>query len=351
MLAARMDKLTPYVPGEQPRDKRYIKLNTNENPYPPPPEVMDFLKTYDANDLRLYPDHECAGLREAIAAYDNVDADNVFVGNGSDEVLSFCFYAFFDSDRGPVLFPNFTYSFYPVYCDFYGIPYRTVPLRPDLSLEIDAFKQRNGGIVLANPNAPTGLAVSLPEIETIINCRSPDTWFLLDEAYIDFGGERGNRLLDEYPNVLIVRTMSKGFSMAGLRIGYALGPSNGISALNKVKNSFNSYPVDRLAQELAIIAIKNARYYVEINQRVVHTRDRIISALRSIGWMVVPSSSNFIFAKHPSLSGEAVQSSLRRDGILVRHFKTIGIENYLRISIGSDSDMDTFLAAVSAYGT
>lgn len=345
MYSNRFQRLTPYTPGEQPKNREFIKLNTNETPYPPCPEIRELLGNIDIEELRLYPDPQSEELREAIGKAEKVPPSRVFVSNGSDEALSFCFFAFFEESAGPVLFPDFTYSFYPVYCSFYNLPYRAVPLQPDFSLDIEAMLKaipESSGVIFPNPNAPTGRYEELSKIEPIIRAAGKARALIIDEAYIDFGGESAVSLLDAYPNLVIVKTMSKGFSLAGARIGYTIAGDAVTSALFTVKDSFNSYPLDRISQKIGTAAISNLDYYREIQNRIIATRESTEKKLKGLGWEVVPSKANFLFAKHPRKTGKEVSSILRERGILVRRFNIPGIDNYIRITIGTDEEMERF---------
>ncbi|MUT65122.1 histidinol-phosphate transaminase [Paenibacillus sp. NEAU-GSW1] len=337
--------LVPYVPGEQPKDKKYIKLNTNENPYPPSPKVLEAIKAAADDDLRLYPDPTCDTLVRKLADYFDLSKDQVFVGNGSDEVLSFAFAAFFDPAK-PVLFADITYSFYKVYAEFYGLKADLIPLDEQFRMPLGLFNGReNGGIVIPNPNAPTAMLVPLDEFRMILE-HNKDQVVIIDEAYIDFGGESAAKLVNEYPNVLVVQTLSKSRSLAGLRVGWALGSEELIDGLNRVKNSFNSYTIDRLALAGAVAAIEDEAYFVETAAKVNATRDSVIKELREIGFIVTESKANFVFISHPDVSAETIFVQLREQGVLVRYFKQPRIDKYLRVSIGTDEEMDVFLEAV-----
>lgn len=350
MLTQRIKRLSPYVPGEQPQDRSYIKLNTNENPYPPTPEIGPFLKSFDIERLRLYPDPLFGPLREAISKRFNINSSQVFVGNGSDEVLAFAFYAFFDSVRGKLVFPKFSYSFYPVYCGFYGIEYRKIPLNENFSIEIDDYlgEERSCGIVFPNPNAPTGIVLPLEKITELLERYPEDRVVVIDEAYIDFGGESAVSLIDRFKNLLIIRTFSKSMSLAALRLGFAMGDQDLVSALFAVKDSFNSYPADLIAQKIGEIAISDKEYYRVITEKIVKSRESLSQQLRGLGWNVLPSGANFIFAEKEGLSGETVYNNLKKDGILVRHFNMEGIRNFVRITIGTDEDMEALMKSVRA---
>ena len=344
MLAARMDKLTPYVPGEQPRDRRYLKLNTNENPYPPSPRIKAFLEAFDIENLRLYSDPLSGDLRRRIADQCGTAEEEVFVSNGSDEALSFCFYAFFDSDLGPLLFPEFTYSFYPVYCDFYQIGYERIPLRPDFGVDLDAFLERPScGMVFANPNAPTGHCLPLTSIRSLLERYPADRVVLIDEAYIDFGGESAAGLIREFPNLVIARTFSKSLALAGLRLGFVLAQAPLVKALFTVKDSFNSYPTDLLSQKIGEIAVADSGYYRSITRKIVETREHFTAEAEALGWRVLPSRANFVFASLPGVDGGEVYRRLKERGILVRYFDVEGIRDFVRITIGRPEGMERLL--------
>ena len=351
MISDRLRRLTPYTAGEQPRGREFIKLNTNENPYPPAPEVSAVLEAFDPARLRLYPDPACTELREAMAESLGLSSENVFAGNGSDEVLSFAFYAFFDGARGPLLMPQFTYSFYPVYCDFYGIPYRRIPLRADFSLDLSAYLEAGeaSGIAFANPNAPTGVAVSRSDIGRLLARAPADRVILVDEAYVDYGAESVVPLIHEHENLLVVYTFSKSKALAGMRLGFAYGSKALISALFAVKDSFNSYPLDTLAQAVGSAAARAGTYYAEVNRRVVATRRAFSAALIERGATVLPSSANFVFASFPGRPGRAVYGRLKERGILVRHFEIPGISDFVRISMGTDEQMHAFIGEIDQW--
>jgi histidinol-phosphate aminotransferase len=347
---SRIQNLSPYVPGEQPRDRRFIKLNTNENPYPPSPSVIEAVQKAASEGLRLYPDPACTEFREAVAARYGVKPEQVFAGNGSDEVLAFGFGAFFESslgDRdGAVLFPDITYSFYPVYAGLWGIPYRTIPLDENFSIRAGDYRVPCGGAVFPNPNAPTGMALPLSDILSLV--KYLDTLgkvFILDEAYAAFGAESAVPRVKDHPNLLTVHTLSKSASLAGLRVGFAIGSEALIEGLCRIRDSFNSYTLDRLALAGGAAAVSDAAYYGEINRRVTATRERVSGALRDLGFDLLPSAANFIFIKAPGISGAEFFAALRERGILARHFNRERIDGYLRVSIGTDRDMDVFLEA------
>lgn len=338
--------LTPYVPGEQPKDRAYIKLNTNENPYPPSPKALAAISAALNGELRLYPDPTCSRLRQAIAEAYGVTAEQVFVGNGSDEILAFAFQAFFNPDK-PILFPDITYSFYPVYADLYRIPYTLIPLDEDFRVPLEPFLGQNGGIVLPNPNAPTALSLPLEEIRKLLEGNKEHV-VILDEAYVDFGGESAVPLVREYPNLLVVQTVSKSRSLAGLRVGFAFGDPELIEGLDRVKNSFNSYTLDRLALAGAEAAIQDDAYFRETVQKVVRTRDESAVRLAELGFHVTDSKANFLFVSHPRVPAKHLFQELRNRGILVRYFDKPRIGNYLRITVGTDEEMGRLVEALAS---
>ena len=337
-------KIEPYVPGEQPRDRKYIKINTNENPYPPSPRVIDAIRRATDERLKLYPDPTCDGLKGAIAEYYELEKEQVFVGNGSDEILAFAFQAFFNPGK-PILFPEVTYTFYPVYARLYDISYRTVPMKANLGIPVEKFFEENGGVIFPNPNAPTGMYLTPEEIKSILDNNS-ERVIIIDEAYIDFGGESAIRFIQENPNLLVVKTMSKSRALAGMRVGYALGNKELIEGLERIKNSFNSYTMDTLALTGATEAIKDEAYFEETRAKIIRTRQRVSEDLSKIGFTVAESMANFVFARHETYRAQLLFEQLKERGILVRYFKKPMIENYLRISIGTDEEMDIFIKAV-----
>jgi histidinol-phosphate aminotransferase len=349
----RVRGLSPYVPGEQPRDRKFIKLNTNENPYPPSPKVVEVIEAVlseGGGRLRLYPDPACRELREAVAGRYGVKPEEVFAGNGSDEILAFAFGAFFeapipDKDGAPpVLFPDITYSFYPVYAELWGLLFQTIPLGEDFSINTKDYRVPAGGVIFPNPNAPTGKALSPGEIKPILEYQGKyHKVVVVDEAYAAFGAESMVPWINGYPNLLTVHTLSKSASLAGLRAGFAIGNEELIEGLCRIRDSFNSYTLDRLALAGAAAAVSDAPYYDEINRRVISTRERVSPALRAMGFTVIPSSANFIFAGPPGMGGADFLTRLRERGILVRHFNKPRIDNFLRISVGTDEEMDEFL--------
>ncbi|WP_193161710.1 histidinol-phosphate transaminase [Microbulbifer hainanensis] len=339
-----LSQLEPYVPGEQPRGRKLIKLNTNENPYRPSLRALEVLADPQLADaLRRYPDPESTDLCAVIAEQFGVDTEQVFVGNGSDEVLAHSFYSFFRRDE-PLLFPDITYSFYPVYCQLYGIGYRTPALRDDFSIAVADYAGPAAGVILPNPNAPTGRYLPLAEIEQLLQLQ-PERVVAIDEAYIDFGGDSAVSLIDRYPNLLVIRTLSKSHALAGLRLGYALGQAHLIEGLDRTKNSFNSYPIDSVAQRLGAAAISDSAWLEESSGKVIATRERTAEALRALDFDVVPSKANFLLARPRAIGAKALYLALRERGILVRYFDKPRIGDYLRISIGTDAEMDQLLAS------
>jgi histidinol-phosphate aminotransferase len=338
-------ELAAYVPGEQPQDRSYVKLNTNENPYPPSPRVIEAIAKAADEGLRLYPDPTCRVLRDALAARFGLRRAEVFVGNGSDEILAFAFAAFFDHEE-PLLYPDITYSFYPVYTAFFRLRAKTVALREDFTLPVEGFLVPNGGVVLPNPNAPTSIFLPLPELERILeHNRGLDRVVVVDEAYVDFGGETAARFLAEYPNLLVVRTLSKSRSLAGLRVGFALGSAELIAGLERVKDSFNSYTLDRLALAGATAAVEDEAYFEETRNKIIATRTWVTRELRSLGFSVADTCANFIFVSHEEHRAERLYAELRKRGVLVRYFAKARIDDHLRVSIGTDAEMRTFLEA------
>ena len=337
-------KVIPYTPGEQPKIKNIIKLNTNENPYPPAPAVEEALRNMDADAFRKYPDPGCSRLVNAIADFYKVDKDNVFVGVGSDDVLSMAFLTFFNSNK-PVLFPDITYSFYDVWAQLYRIPYEQIPLKSDFTIEPSDYFKENGGIVIANPNAPTGVELPLSAIEEIVK-RNPDVVVIVDEAYVDFGGESALPLIDKYDNLLVVQTFSKSRSMAGMRIGYAFGSKKLIGYLSDAKFSFNSYTMNMPSLELGALAIEDGDYFEKTSSMIIKTRERTKDELSKLGFVFADSKTNFIFAMHPDRPGKELFEYLRQHDIIVRRFDLPRISEYLRISIGTDEEMDTLISVL-----
>ncbi len=336
--------LTPYIPGEQPQQGAWVKLNTNENPYPPSAQAIKAMREVIDGSLRLYPDPEAVMLKRTLAEFLAVEDDQIFVGNGSDEVLALSFFAFFQQEK-PVLIPDITYSFYPVYCRLYGIAHRIIPLDQDLGIHVDDYPVANGGIMLANPNTPTGRLLPLAAIERLL-AKNTDSVILIDEAYIDFGGDTAVPLLKKYTNLLIVRTLSKSYALAGLRVGFAMGSSELIAGLERVKNSFNSYPLDRIAQVGAVAALRDHEWFERTRNVIIRSRKDLVYQLQQRDFEVLPSSANFVFARHSRISAIAIAELLRRHQVLVRHFQQTRIENYLRFSVGTDNQHRCLLIAL-----
>lgn len=339
-----VNELDPYVPGEQPKLANLTKLNTNENPYGPSPKVIEAIRMAASDRLRLYPDPTSAELRQAIADFYRIDAAWVFVGNGSDEVLGHVFNAFFRQEA-PILFPDISYSFYPVYCQLYQISYDTVPLSNDFSINVDDYDRINGGIIFPNPNAPTGCLLALSEIERLLQ-KNTESVVVIDEAYIDFGGESAVSLVKDYPNLLIVQTMSKSRSLAGMRVGYAIGQADLIEGLIRVKDSFNSYPVDSLASAAGVAAMNDKAYFNETCQAVIDERNKVVAGLEELGFDVLPSAANFVFASHKQVDAVEIAAGLRKEGIIVRHFTKPRINQFLRISIGTAGENQQLLSVL-----
>ncbi len=337
-------RLVPYVPGEQPKIERLVKLNTNENPYPPSPLVIEALRGQIVDDLRLYPDPEAEQLKKAISEYFDIPSGSVFVGNGSDEVLAHTFCGLLKQDL-PLLFPDVTYSFYPVYCGLYGIDYRTVPLSEDYRIRVEDYGLPNGGIIFPNPNAPTGCLLPLDDIVRLTE-KNRDSVVVIDEAYIDFGGESAIPLTGRYPNLLVVQTLSKSRSLAGLRVGFAVGFPGLIEALERVKNSFNSYPLDRLAIAGGVAAFSDRDYFDKIRRKIILSRESLKKALEELGFQVLTSAANFLFVRPPVRSAKDLAGRLRKRGIVVRHFEKPRIEEFLRITIGTEKECQTLIEAL-----
>jgi histidinol-phosphate aminotransferase len=342
-------RLTPYVPGEQPALAHPVKLNTNENPYPPSPRVLAAIRDElgpTGDSLRRYPDPTARRLRETVAAHHGLRADQVFAGNGSDEVLALAFQALL-KHREPILFPDITYSFYPTYARLFDVAYRTVPVDPCFAIRADDFLQPNGGVLLPNPNAPTGHALTLADIERLV-AGNADSVVVVDEAYVDFGAQSALALIDRYPNLLVVQTTSKSRSLAGMRVGFAFGDTALIDALTRVKDSFNSYPLDRLAQAAATAAYEDDEWFRGNCAKVIAGRERLTTELVALGFDVVPSAANFVFARHPDHDAAALAAALRASEIFVRHFNAPRVSQHLRISIGTDAECAALVGALAA---
>jgi histidinol-phosphate aminotransferase len=342
----RTQALSPYVPGEQPKDTRYIKLNTNENPYPPSATVQQAIQAASGDLLRLYPDPNADELKQAIADFYQVDRKNVFVGNGSDEVLAHAFVALLKHDK-PLLYPDISYSFYPVYSKLFGMNEKQIPLDHDFAINFDDYQQENGGIIFPNPNAPTGKAVTLHAIEKLVQ-QHPHSVIAVDEAYVDFGAESAIPLTKKYDNLLVIQTFSKSRSLAGLRVGFAIGSVALIEGLERVKNSFNSYPLGREAIAGATASINDSQYFEISRQKIIQSRTWTHEQLTTLGFSILPSHANFVFAKPPTgYTAEILYQQLKAKNILVRYFNNARIDEYLRITIGTQDEMQTFIKTLA----
>ncbi len=338
-------QLTPYVPGEQPRLSKMVKLNTNEHPYPPSPRVLAAIAAVDGDALRRYPDPESIELREAFAQRNGLQADQVFLGNGSDEVLAHVFQALLRHEL-PLLFPDVTYSFYPVWSELYQMPWREIPLTEEFTVDPADYRVANGGIIIPNPNAPTGVLMSLESIRRLLE-HNRDSVLVIDEAYIDFGGSSAVGLIPEFDNLLVVQTMSKSWALAGLRVGVAMGSAELIEGLQRVKNSFNSYPLDVVAQRAAVAALEDEDYFEAVCARVIASRERLGTAMANMGFDVLPSAANFLLVRHPARAARELFDGLRARGIIVRYFDRPRVDEHLRISIGTDEQSDELLGALA----
>lgn len=338
-------EIAPYTAGEQPADRKYVKLNTNENPYPPSPKALESYQNYDFSLLKLYPPLEMRNLRGAIAAAEGVAPENVFCGNGSDEILALCFPAFFDPDGAGAAFADVTYSFYPVFAEFFKIRTQILPLEKDFTLDLSKLTAMPAqGVIVANPNAPTGIGIPLGEVEKFVAAN--DRIVILDEAYMPFFNESAVPLIKKYKNLVVVKTFSKGYSLAGMRCGYAIADASLISGLERCRDCFNSYPVDRICQAVCAAAIADKAYYEKMNALVVAERERLTAALSGLGFTVLPSKANFVFARHAAVAGRQVYEQLRARGVLVRHFQKPRIADYCRITVGSREENDALIAAL-----
>ena len=342
--ADKLRKIQPYVAGEQSKNPNIIKLNANENPYPPSPKVKEVLSNFNTDNLKKYPASDALELKNALAKTYNLNENQIFMGNGSDDVLALCFQAFFCSDK-PILFPDLTYSFYPVWCSLFKTPYKNIPLDENFRINPDDYKEENGGVILPNPNAPTGIYENLDFIKKILN-NNTDCIVIIDEAYIDFGGESAISLLDKYENLVIVQTMSKSRSLAGLRVGYAFASAELISVLDAVKNSYNSYTMDSIAISAAAASLADNDYFKETCNKIINTRQKTIQSLEKLDFDVVPSMANFVLATHKSVKAVDIFEKLKAQNIFVRYFKIPRIDNYLRITIGTDDEMDKLFYAL-----
>ena len=336
--------LVPYVPGEQPKLTKLVKLNTNESPYGPSPKAIDAMRAEVSDNLRLYPDPNGDVLKQAVARYYGVETNRVFLGNGSDEVLAHAYHAFFLQEK-PLLFPDISYSFYPVYCGLYGVEYEAVPLDEQFQIRVADYNRPNGGIIFPNPNAPTGCLMALDAVEQILKA-NPDSVVIVDEAYIDFGGETAIALVDRYPNLLVTQTLSKSRSLAGLRVGLAVGHPDLIEALERVKNSFNSYPLDRMAIVGAAAAFDDREYFENTCSLVIASREKLVAQLEGKGFDVLPSAANFIFARHPKHDAAGLAAKVREQGVIVRHFKQERIAQFLRITLGTPEQNQALVDAL-----
>lgn len=339
--------IEPYVPGEQSKDKDIVKINANENPYPPSPKAAEVLKSFDTNKLRFYPSANSTKLKEAIAKYYKVDVSNVFVGNGSDEVLAVAFQSFFNSEK-PIVYPDLTYSFYPVWCSLFGIKYKNYPVGDDFRINPEDYKEKNGGVVIPNPNAPTSLGEGLDFVEKILNYNQ-DSVVIIDEAYVDFGGTSSIPLIDKYENLLVTGTFSKSRSLAGLRIGFAIGSKALIDVMEAVKNSYNSYTVDSLSIEMGAASIEDDEYFKSTCKKVIKTRERVTLELEKLGFDVLDSQTNFIFATHNEHNMKSLFEYLKTQKVFIRYFSLPRIENYVRITIGTNEEMDIFLEKTKEF--
>lgn len=337
-------QLDPYVPGEQPKVANLVKLNTNENPYGPSPKALAAIQGVIDDSLRLYPDPDAGDLKQAIADYYQVKKQQVFVGNGSDEVLAHIFHGLFQQSA-PILFPDISYSFYPVYCSLYQIDFDLIPLSEDLTINTADYIRDNGGIIFPNPNAPTGRLLSLEDIDALLK-QNGHSVVVVDEAYIDFGGETAIKLVDRYPNLLVTQTLSKSRSLAGLRIGFAIGHVDLIEALIRIKDSFNSYPIDRVSIAAGIASFEDKAYFDHTCQRVIENRNNVVAQLEAMGFTVLPSAANFILTRHADHSALTLVAGLREQGVIVRHFKQERIAQYLRITIGNEQENSQLLTAL-----
>lgn len=340
-------KITPYVPGEQSKDSDIVKINANENPYPPSPKAIEAIKNFDFEKLRFYPNANSHELKKALADYYNVEIENVFVGNGSDDVIAIAFQALFNSDL-PIAYPDLTYSFYPVWCDLFGIEYKNYPVDDNFRINPEDYREKNGGVVIPNPNAPTSIGEGLDFVEKLMEYNQ-DSVVIIDEAYVDFGGVSSIELTKKYDNLLVTGTFSKSRSLAGLRIGFAIGSKELIGVLEAVKNSYNSYTVDAISIIAGAESIKDDEYFKSTCNKIIATRQRVTDELRSLGFTVLDSSTNFIFATHNKLSMKNYFESLKEKKVFIRYFNVKRIENYVRISIGTDEEMDIFLKETKEY--
>lgn len=339
--------IEPYVPGEQSKEQNIVKINANENPYPPSPKVIEAIRNFDSSNLRFYPDANAYEFKSAVAEYYNVEIENVFLGNGSDDVIALAFQAFFNSKK-PIAYPDITYSFYPVWCRLFNIPYKTYPLQKDFRIDIEDYKEENGGVVIPNPNAPTSLGEGKAFIEKLMEYNQ-DSVVIIDEAYVDFGGFSGVELTKKYENLLVTGTFSKSRSLAGMRIGYAIGSKALISVLEAVKNSYNSYTVNSLSMAVGTAAIRDEKYFSETVSKVIKTRERVTKELINLGFKVLDSQTNFLFAANDGLDMQDYFEWLKTQKVFIRYFNLPRINHYVRITIGTDEEMDIFLSKTKEY--
>lgn len=339
--------IKPYVPGEQSKEKNIVKINANENPYPPSPEAIKAINEFDCNRLRFYPDANALEFKKALAEFYGVSVENVFLGNGSDDVLALSFQAFFNSDK-PIAYPDITYSFYPVWCRLFNIPYKNYPLDDNFRINPEDYKEQNGGVVIPNPNAPTSLGEGREFIERIMEYNK-DSVVIIDEAYVDFGGYSSVELTKKYENLLITGTFSKSRSLAGMRIGYAIGSKTLISVLEAVKNSYNSYTLNSISMAAGTAAIKDRAYFESTVSKVIATRQRVAEELRALGFTVLNSQTNFLFATHNAINIKDYFEWLKAQKVFIRYFNLPRINNYVRITIGTDDEMNVFLNKTKEY--
>lgn len=339
--------IEPYVPGEQSSDKDIIKLNANENPYPPSPKALEAMKNFDIAELKKYPNANSAPLKAALADYYNVDMKNVFVGNGSDDVIAIAFQALFNSNL-PIAYPDLTYSFYPVWCRLFGIPFKTYPVDDAFRINPEDYKEKNGGVVIPNPNAPTSIGEG-PDFVRKIMEYNRDSVVIIDEAYVDFGGVSSIPLISEYENLLVTGTFSKSRSLAGLRIGFAIGSERLVSVLEAVKNSYNSYTVDSISIEIGRASVLDDAYFKDTCRKIMNTRQRVAEELRALGFSLPDSSANFLFVTHDKLSMKEMFEYLKEKKVFIRYFAIPRIDNYVRITVGTDDEMDVLLKEIRGY--
>lgn len=337
----------PYVPGEQSKNKNIVKLNANENPYPPSPMVKKALESFNLSELKKYPNANATELKQALADYYNVGIENVFVGNGSDDVIAIAFQSFFNSDK-PIVYPDLTYSFYPVWCRLFDIPYKTYPVDDNFRINVEDYREANGGVVIPNPNAPTSIGEGLDFVERLMEYNR-DSIVIIDEAYVDFGGISSIELTKKYENLLVTGTFSKSRSLAGLRLGFAIGSKKLISVMEAVKNCYNSYTVDSLAITMGSASIKDDEYFKDCCKKIINTRERVANEMRGLGFTVADSSTNFLFATRDDLSMKELFEYLKSKNVFIRYFNLPRIDNHVRISIGTDDEMDIFLSRLKEY--